>query len=557
MTNSTNNNDRLVQIKNDYQLVIIGGGIYGAALCWEATHRGINTLLIEKNDYACGASSNSLKTIHGGLRSLQSLNLFAVLKGIRERDVFLRIAPNYVKPLACILPTTSSLMKSKPVVGMGLLLYNILNGTHNMFSDNKYIHGKPKIPTASLLSQKKFFEHAPNINAQGITGGALWHDAQVKNTERLVWQFVRAAIKYGADAINHTAAVKHEYLDGQHKLLLRDQINGNEKSIYATAVVDASAAWNFIKQCLPEPAKHEDLTFLKSINIIVNKNLFATAVGANTKNKKNQSRLYFFAPWRNRTIIGTWYSKAETYPEYSFSSSEAETCINEINAAFEQPLLTVNDICNVHIGFLPASKNNNNKPENLDKNLYSRYHLKDWSLQTGADNLFSLRGTKYTLARNDAQQVVDHLARKLKWKVGVSQSDHLPLHQDAPTLENTYALSSNTISYLSENYGKNVKQLFSFIKKQPQLSELIPGTKYHIAAEIHYSVFYEQALTLCDLLKRRLAIGDREPPAQLTAEYCAKTMQQLLCWTNETMHAEINNLYASYPDFLTRKANSV
>ena len=553
MANQSTFNNRLAQIDNNYQLVIIGGGIYGAALCWEAAHRGIKTLLVEQEDYACGASSNSLKTIHGGLRSLQSLNLNAVLKGIRERSIFLRIAPNYVKPLPCILPTSASLMKSKPVVGMGLLLYNILSQL-NIFTST----ADKKIPRTRLLSRDKFIELAANINPEGITGGALWHDAQVTNTERMVWQFIHAAINRGATAINHASAIKHEHdsRGNKHKIIIRDQLSGDEKTVTTDAVVDASAAWNFIKHCLPESQHDEDLTFLKSVNIIVKKKLFDTAVGANIKADDNSSRLYFFAPWRDCTIIGTWYSSVTPYPENSFSRNEADTCINEINAAFRQPLLNTDDICNVHIGFLPATKNQHDDALTLDKNLISRYQFKDWSQQPGMQNVYSLRGTKYTLARHDAQQVIDQLAKTMQWQVTASRSDQLPIYQAMPITPDKHSLSDDIINQLLVNYGIETDTLLEYIRSKPQSAELIPGTQHHIAAEIHHAVTNEQALTLSDLLKRRLAIGDRAPPDPVTAQYCAQLMQQLLSWSDETLQAQISELYASYPAFLLKQNNT-
>ena len=548
MLNKSTGINRLEKIDNDYQLIIIGGGIYGATLCWEATHRGVKTLLIERDDYACGASSNSLKTIHGGLRSLQSLNLASVLKGIRERSIFLRIAANYVKPLPCILPTTTSLMKSKPIVGMGLLLYNALSQI-KIFSS---YHSK-QIPNARLLSRKKFISLAPNINTEGVTGGALWHDAQIKNTERLVWQFIKTAITQGATAINHTTAVEHKYdnFNERHEVLLRDQITGHQKTVTASAIVDVSAAWNFIQQQLPKSQHDEDLTFLKSVNIIVRKNIFETAVGANIKiDDKDNSRLYFFAPWRDCTIIGTWYSSVKTYPEYSFSQREAEACLAEINAAFNHKILNIDDICNVHIGFLPATNDKDNNHTTLDKNLLSDYQLKDWSEYTGMQNIYSLRGTKYTLARHDAKHVFDYLTKKLKWQSTTSRSHYLPIYQAMTTPGHNHGLSIEVTDNLLENYGADTEQILEYIKKHPQSAELIPGTHHHIQAEIQHVVLYEQALTLSDLLKRRLAIGDRAPPSRETAKYCARVMQQLLSWTEDIVYAQVSDLYASYPDFL-------
>jgi glycerol-3-phosphate dehydrogenase len=546
-------NNRLEQIDTDYQLVIIGGGVYGAALCWEATHRGIKTLLVEQDDYACGASSNSLKTIHGGLRSLQSLNLSAVIKGIRERSIFLKIAPNYVKPLHCILPTTGWLMKSKVVVGMGLLLYNIITQLSLLFSANDR-----NLPNTRLLSLSEFLSRASGINPEGITGGALWFDAQVTNTERLIWLFIKSAIKKGAVAINHTIALKlkHDQSDGRHSVLIRDQIAGIEKTITTSAIVDSSAAWNFIKHCLPTAEQNENLTFLKSVNIIVKKKIFDNAVGASVKAEKTgSSRLYFLAPWRDCTMIGTWYSKVENYPENSFSSAEASDCIDEINTLFNKKLLDVDDICNVHIGFLPAKNNRHGNTLSLDQNLFSNYQLKDWSGLPGMDGVYSLRGTKYTLARYDAKQVIDRLAKTMKWKVAVSQSDHLPIYQAGTMPGHSYSLSDEVVSHLLMNYGADTEQVLSYIRKDPELAELIPGTQYHISAEINYVVFHEQVLTLCDLLKRRLDTGDCAPPDLKTAQYCAKVMQRLLFWSDEAMQTQISELYASYPAFLLSKSS--
>lgn len=543
--------NRFQQIDTDYQIVIIGGGIYGAALCWEATHRGIKALLVEQDDYACGASSNSLKTIHGGLRSLQSFNLSAVLKGIGERSIFLRIAPNYVKHLPCILPTTRSLMKSKLVVGMGLLLYNILCQTRALFSvdDNN-------IPNTRLLSGSEFLSRAPGVNPDDITGGALWYDAQVINTERLVLQFIKSAVKKGAVAINHAIAVKynHDKPGGRHSILIRDQITGYERTVTGSVIVDCSSAWSFIKHCLPAPSRDKNLTFLKSVNIITKKKIFDNAVGANARTvQTGNSRLYFFSPWRDCTMIGTWYSTVENYPENNFSLDDATACIDDINTVFSQKLLDIDDICNVHIGFLPAKKNQHNDAFNLDQDLLSKYRLKDWSDHPGMRDVYSLQGTKYTLARYDAKQVIDTLAKKMKWKVTISQSDHLPIYQAAPTPVHVYSLSDEIVNHLMINYGADIDQLFSYIKENPKSTELIPGTQYHIMAEIYYVVFYEQALTLCDLLKRRLDTGDCAPPDLKTVHYCAKVMQRLLLWSDQAMQSQITEFYASYPEFLMRK----
>lgn len=506
----------------------------------EASHRGIKTLLVEQEDYACGASSNSLKTIHGGLRALQSVNLSAVIKGIKERSILLRVAPNYVKPLACMLPTTRALMKSRLIVGSGLLLYNILSLPFSSLEKTR------------LLSRENYFAWAKGLNSDGVTGGALWYDAQVTNTERLVWLFIKAAVNKGADAINHTKAVKLEQLpEKQNKvLLIRDQLSNDERQVSASCIVDCSAAWNFIKNNVATGFK-DDLTFLKSVNVIVRKKLFERALGVNVKAAPDDSsRLYFFSPWRDRTIIGTWYSSVDSYPDTDFSYEEATAYIEEINTAFSEDPLKVEDICNVHVGFLPAADNPHADPAALDQDLISSYQFKDWSAYPGMSAVFSLRGTKYTLARHDAKHVVDDLAKDMGWKISDSSSEATPIYQAAERVENRFSLNDEVMHNLSKNYGEDIKALFLYIEKDERCAELIPGTRYHIRAEIYFSVYHEQALTLTDLLKRRLDTGDREPPEMRTAEYCALLMQDLLSWSEKEMQTQIKSLYDSYPDFL-------
>jgi glycerol-3-phosphate dehydrogenase len=442
-------------------------------------------------------------------------------------------------------------MKSRPVLGMGLLLYNILCRISLLFYANH-----DSLPSARLLSRAKFQEKTPGINPGRITGGALWYDAQVVNTERLVWQFIKSAMKEGAIAVNHAVAIKHEY-DDRHKLLIRDKISGVEQAVTASAIVDCSSAWNFINHCLPTPDRDQELTFLKAVNIVINKKLFDNAVGltANTS-RPGDSRLYFFSPWRDCTMIGTWYSQVEPYPENSFSYNEAVSLVDEANHALGQKLFDTEDICNVHIGYLPAKKSQRDVSSSLDKSLLSRYQLRDWSDLPGMHGVYSLRGTKYTLARYDAKQTIDKLAKTMRWKVRSSQSDHLPIYQSPARPDNLYSLSPETVDHLLMNYGADIEQLFGYIVKNPQSIELIPGTQHHISAEIYYTVLFEQALTLSDLLKRRLDIGDCAPPQLITAEYCARIMQDLLSWSDETMQKQISQLYESYPEFLMAKGPS-
>lgn len=122
---------RLNRLRERYDLIIIGGGVYGAALVWEAALRGLSAILLEKDDFGSGTSANSLKVIHGGFRYLQDLDFSRVRESARERRALIRIAPHLVRPLACIIPTYKEVTRSKTALCVGVKLYDMLARDRN------------------------------------------------------------------------------------------------------------------------------------------------------------------------------------------------------------------------------------------------------------------------------------------------------------------------------------------------------------------------------------------------------------------------------------------
>ena len=166
---------------SNFDLVVIGGGIYGACVAWDASQRGLSVALIERGDFGQETSANSLKTVHGGLRYLQDLDLKLVRKMIEERSAYLRIAPHLVQPLPCLTPTYSKLMKSKAAMGFALRL-NDLAG----YDRNNHLAPDQEIPPSRLVSSEECRRILPGLPQKAETGGALWYDGQVYDTESLV-----------------------------------------------------------------------------------------------------------------------------------------------------------------------------------------------------------------------------------------------------------------------------------------------------------------------------------------------------------------------------------
>ena len=191
----------LHQLANrEHDVLVVGGGIYGAALAREVALCGLSTALIEKGDFCSATSANSLKIIHGGLRYLQQFDILRLRNSVVERRAFLRTAAHLVHPLPCLMPTQGHLMKGQEVMFCGLLLNEILSCDRNFLSDRE-----KHIPAGRLISRATISELVPGLSTSGLTGGCAWHDAYTYNSERLVTAMVRDAVEVGAMLLRENA----------------------------------------------------------------------------------------------------------------------------------------------------------------------------------------------------------------------------------------------------------------------------------------------------------------------------------------------------------------
>jgi glycerol-3-phosphate dehydrogenase len=184
-----------------FDVVVVGGGIYGAAIAREASLRGLAVALVEKGDFASATSSNSHKIVHGGLRYLQHGDLFRVRASIRERSALLRIAPHLVRVQSFLMPTYGHGLRGREALVAALSLNELLS-----FDRNRGLDRSRQIPPARMLSATECSRLAPGIPREGLTGGALWYDGLMIDSERMVLAFLMSAAEKGAALANYAAA---------------------------------------------------------------------------------------------------------------------------------------------------------------------------------------------------------------------------------------------------------------------------------------------------------------------------------------------------------------
>src|SRR5688572_9062952 len=189
-------------VDGEFDLAIIGGGAFGAAAAWDATLRGLRTVLIERHDFGGGSSAECFKMVHGGIRYLQHADFVRLRSSCRERSAMLRIAPHLVAPLPIVIPTYGRGRKGKLFLGTGMRLYDFLTIDRNA----RIPDPSRQIPGTRFLGRSEVLSLFPDIDDSAMTGGAVFDDGQMYSPPRLVLAFVKSAVAAGAGARAHHEA---------------------------------------------------------------------------------------------------------------------------------------------------------------------------------------------------------------------------------------------------------------------------------------------------------------------------------------------------------------
>ena len=400
-----------------FDVLVIGGGIYGAFIVRDAVYRGFKVCLIEAEDFGSGTSHNSLKIIHGGIRYFQHLNFKRVFDSIREREIWANIAPNYVKPLKFVIPAYGYSTRGPVALTAAVTMHNAFNLAQNgKATSRKYPHGK-------VLSSKECQELVPYLEGKSITGGVYWYDGQVIDADRLIIKILKDSERQGITLANYVRANKilscNNKVEGVHAI---DQITGQEFKITSSIVVNATGPWAY--QTLQtnknfNSNSYKNLPLSKSFNIVIDSigkdHAFGLESGRSSDAVIGKSnRAYFFTPWLNTTVIGTaHFSHNNSNNLNSDVSKEIGGYIDEINQICPTLNLTTKSIKYVYSGFTPAD-------DAIGKGEASRSHrsdIIDHEHKDGIKNLISVIGVKYTTSRLVAEKVVDLISLKLNKNV--------------------------------------------------------------------------------------------------------------------------------------------
>jgi len=531
-----------------FDVVVAGCGVYGAFIAREAAIRGLSVAIIDAGDFCCATSANSLKTIHGGLRYLQQLDIDRVRRSACERRNLMYIAPHLIHPLPCLMPTTGLAMRSKPVMRMGLLVNDILSFDRNTTGDPE-----KTIPAGIVVSRDECLRLIPGLTDPRITGAAMWTDASTYNSERLVLDAVLSACDSGAVAANYVRLAGFIRNNGSITgIIAEDSLTGARFEVQSSLVINSAGPWipeilSMLDTKMQSPIRRLAL----AMNFVLTRQLFPTyAAGLTSPEEANRKkRLLFFVPWRGRTIAGTYYREHQGKAgDMKVTENDISLFLGDINRAYPPAHAVRADIALIHAGLLPADPVDapNSEPE-----ITRHYSIIDHRASDGIDGLLTVVGVKYTTARDVAASTIDIAFRKLGRNGGrKSFSIEKRLHSgDIPdfnrflreaTQSTGTKIRERDIVRLVRSYGSDYRTVLDLCSEDDSLGRPVGDSPDLIGAEVVHAVRSEMAQTLADIVLRRTDLGSAGRPDTKVLWLCAELMAREAGWDSRRTSSEID-----------------
>jgi glycerol-3-phosphate dehydrogenase len=519
-----------------FDVLVIGGGIHGLTIAYDAAQRGLSVALIERQDFGSGASFSHLRTIHGGLRYLQSFDFRRARESVRERRTLARIAPHAVRPLAFALPLYRSLLKGKLALRIGFLLDRLV-----AFDRNSGIPGALRIPAGGVTSRAGAIERFPGLGRKGLTGAGVWYDYTMSEADRLTMSWAIGAAEHGAALANYVEATELLVSDRHVKgVRAVDRRTGRPLEIGASVTVNASGG--MFDRLLPS-AKPPLL--VTAMNLVTRRDAGEEALGGLSPS----GRHLFLVPCRNRAIFGTWESAVPWSSDAPRPGDpEISAFIAELNQAFRSLDLTRDDVTLVHYGAVPAHPGAKGRPT---PNTHDRL-----SEPAALEGLLNVTGAKYTTARAVAQRVTDRVFVKLRRQPvpcrtasvslpGGALRDVSAAVAEARRLHDA-GLPSDTIPHLIASYGSRYDQVLSLARERQEWRTRLSDSSPVIGAEIVWAVRSEMAITLADAVIRRTPLGAMGFPGDEPLARAAAIAGAELQWSSDRRQQEVEEVRSFY-----------
>ncbi|MFV1362943.1 glycerol-3-phosphate dehydrogenase/oxidase [Mycolicibacterium elephantis] len=511
-----------------FDVVVIGGGVVGAGAALDAATRGLKVALVEARDFASGTSSRSSKMFHGGLRYLEQLEFGLVREALYERELSLTtLAPHLVKPLPFLFPLTKRWWE-RPYVAAGIFLYDQLGGAKS-------------VPPQKHLTRAGALRLSPGLKRTSLIGGIRYYDTVVDDARHTL-TVVRTAAHYGA-VVRSSTQVVALLREGDRVIgvQVRDSEDGASTDVRGHVVVNATGVWTDEIQALSKQRGRFRVRASKGVHVVVPRDRIVSEVAIILRTEKS---VLFVIPWGTHWIIGTTdtdWNLDLAHP--AATKADIDYILGEVNKALATPL-THDDIDGVYAGLRPLLAGESEETSKL-----SREH----AVAVPAPGLVAIAGGKYTTYRVMGKDAIDAAAEFIPARVAPSITEKVPLMgadgyfaliNQTESVGAHYDLHPYRVRHLLDRYGSMIGEVLQMANQEgaarPDLLDPITEAPVYLKVEAYYAAAAEGALHLEDILARRMRISIEYPHRGVDcAREVAEVVAPVLGWTGEDVDREV------------------
>jgi glycerol-3-phosphate dehydrogenase len=501
-----------------YDLIVIGGGITGCGVAYEAAVRGASVLVLDQGDFAVGTSSRSTKLIHGGIRYLKQFDFRLVREGVRERQSLIDTIPYLVHPIQFVYPVHSGDPDPLWALRAGLILYDWFAGRGNLLPHR--VH-----------AGRDLLDVEPLLREDGLKGGALYADC-LTDDARLTVEVAKAAQRAGAVLVNYVAVRRFLYDDNGRLVGVEafDRL-GNDQPIelHTGAVLNATGPWVDMVRQLDDPGARPVLRPTKGVHIAVPHERLP--VRRPVVMHAADNRLMFAVPRDGFTYLGTTDTDFTGDPAaVTIDRSDVSYILSATNRMFPKVGLTEADVVSAWAGIRSLAATS----ETAGPSQVSR----DYKLHTSQSGLVSVAGGKLTAFVAMSRAIVGKVLPQLSHEavpLRLAGAVDLPGEAEVRSLAEERGLSVAEVQELISRHGSEVRQILAMINRD------IPTSRLRmLAAEASYGVAHEFAVTLGDVLNRRTSqLLFSQDNGTAGIKVIAAAMGRVLGWDQPEQEAQV------------------
>ncbi len=519
----------------EFDVVVIGGGITGAGVALDAASRGYSVALVEKADYASGTSSRSSKLVHGGLRYLQNFDLGLVREALLERQLMVNLAPHLVRPLPLLIPAFEGKRPDR-LAGVGLNMYDVMASDRIRRRRGGEEEWSPERHRTIDAEETK--ELVPALASREPTSAHLFYDCQTDDA-RLVLTVLGEAERFGAVCCNSVEATGLIERDGRAAgVLCRDAIGGGEFELAGQNVVNATGVW--ADRIRPDELHHEAevprIRPSRGTHLTLASESLPVVAGAVVP--AGSGRSIFVLPWLGRTLIGTTDNDYEGALDHVPPSGEDIEYLLDATNSFFGTELSGSDLTGAYAGVRPLISTGDPK-KSVDISRKAE-------LYETSSGLVTITGGKLTTWRRMAKLAVDRIVER-EGREAPCRTQEIPLGMPAaagelPLVEGVDEASREA---LAARYGHAAGDVLKIAAASPELASRVSPDLPDLVAEAAFAARREQTRSVGDVLLRRTRLGLLDAP-RLTApgsegaRAVARAMGGALGWDDQRIAVELD-----------------